>query len=138
MPAKAQSTLTNTSSAVKATTSAHVAHVNGQTLRFARELRCTATSYTASEADNPWGAVDYLGNPLKLGTVAVDPKVIPLGSTLYVTGYRFGGLPAGGMICHATDEGGAIKGNRIDVFIPTTRAKALDFGRQQVTVYILK
>ena len=54
--------------------------------------------------------------------IAVDPKVIPLGSKVYVEGY--GHAVAG-------DVGSAIKGNKIDVFIPN-RARALQWGRQQV------
>lgn len=81
---------------------------------YTKEINCVATAYTASAADNPWGPVDYFGNPLKLGTVAVDPSVIPLGSTVYIVGYNFNGLPTNGMVFHADDEGGAIKGNRVD------------------------
>lgn len=111
---------------------------NGLQMSYSKEISCVATAYTASRAENPWGAVDYFGNPLKLGTVAVDPSVIPLGSTLYITGCHFDGLPAGGMIYHATDEGGAIKGNRVDMFVPTSRAAADKFGMQDVKVYVLK
>jgi len=101
-------------------------------------IRVTATAYTASAEENgKWGPVDYFGNPLSLGTVAVDPGVIPLGSKLYITGYDYDGLPRGGMYAIASDTGGAIKGGRIDIFVPESRAKALQFGMQQVTVYIL-
>jgi len=101
-------------------------------------LVVTATAYTAAAEENgPWGAVDYFGNPLSLGTVAVDPDVIPLGSKLYITGYGYNGLPRGGMYAIASDTGGAIKGKRIDIFVPDSREKTLTFGKQQVTVYIL-
>lgn len=112
--------------------------VNGVGEIFSKELSCVATAYTSNPAENPWGAVDYLGNPLKIGTVAVDPSVIPLGSTLYITGYKFNGLPTGGMICHATDEGGSIKGDRVDLYVPDGQASASHFGMQNVKVYILK
>jgi 3D (Asp-Asp-Asp) domain-containing protein/LysM repeat protein len=65
-------------------------------------------------------------NPTKK-IIAVDPKVIPLGSKVYVEGY-------GKAI--AADTGGAIKGKRIDVFIPTKKA-ATKFGVKQLKVTIL-
>jgi 3D (Asp-Asp-Asp) domain-containing protein len=116
-----------------------VTTASGQSVSYSRVISAKATAYTASPQSNgSWGAVDYYGNPLKLGTIAVDPSVIPLGSKLYVTGYTFSGLPAGGMTGQATDIGGAIKGNRIDIFVPTTDAKASLFGIQNVKIYILK
>ncbi|MNC62641.1 Cell wall-binding protein YocH precursor [compost metagenome] len=81
--------------------------------------------------------MDYFGNPLKVGTVAVDPSVIPLGTRLYVEGYDFNGLPVGGMFAEATDTGNALKGNRIDIFVPGTSAELKKFGFQQVKVYLL-
>lgn len=58
-------------------------------------------------------------------TVAVDPSVIPLGSTLYINGQAY----------IAEDIGGAIKGNRIDVFFDTHEA-ALQFGVRHADVAI--
>ncbi|MBP2032063.1 peptidoglycan hydrolase CwlO-like protein [Clostridium algifaecis] len=60
-------------------------------------------------------------------TIAVDPRVIPLGSRVYVEGYGY---------AVADDTGGAIKGNRIDVFFPS-EAEAESWGVRSVTVYIL-
>jgi len=62
------------------------------------------------------------------GIIAVDPRVIPLGSRVYVDGYG----PA-----IAADTGGAIKGNKIDVCFDTRR-EALNWGRRTVTVVILQ
>jgi 3D (Asp-Asp-Asp) domain-containing protein len=107
-------------------------------LSYRKEIPSIATAYTSASSENGWGPVDFFGNRLKLGTVAVDPSVIPLGSTVYVSGYSFNGLPAGGMICHATDTGSAIHGNRIDIFVPTNQTAASDFGFQNVKVYVLK
>jgi 3D (Asp-Asp-Asp) domain-containing protein len=81
---------------------------------------------------------DYSGYRVGLGTVAVDPDVIPLGSTLYIEGYDYDGLPEGGMIARATDIGGSIKGKIIDIFIPDIRSKVIKFGTQTVKVYILQ
>ena len=105
---------------------------------YRKAIQVKATAYTASAEENgKWGAVDYFGNPLSLCTVAVDPDVIPLGSKLYITGYDYDGLPQGGMYAIARDTGGAIKGNRVDIFVPDSRAKAMKFGVQYITVYVL-
>lgn len=98
----------------------------------------TASAYSADPKENGgYGAVDYFGNPLQLGTVAVDPKVIPLGTKLYIEGYQFDGLPEGGMVVEAKDIGGGVKGNRMDIFIPGSRQSLLRFGLQEIKVYRL-
>ena len=58
-------------------------------------------------------------------TVAVDPEVIPLGSTLLIDGQEY----------IAEDIGGAIKGNKIDIF-HNSHAEALEYGKQTHTVQI--
>ncbi|TVY06953.1 stalk domain-containing protein [Paenibacillus cremeus] len=105
---------------------------------YSKIVDMKATAYTASPAENGgYGAIDYLGQPLALGTIAVDPSVIPLGSKVYVEGYSYDGLPTGGMYAIASDTGSAIKGNKIDIFLPESRSKAQDFGVQQVKVYVI-
>ena len=67
------------------------------------------------------------------GVVAVDPNVIPLGTKLYVTS------PDGSIVygcAIAADTGGAIRGNKIDLFY-NSRSEALQFGRRSMVVYIL-
>ena len=59
-------------------------------------------------------------------TIAVDPKVIPLGSKVKINGHTY----------VAEDTGGAIKGNRIDVY-HSSHSAALDFGVQHADVYLL-
>lgn len=105
--------------------------------QYKESLQVKASAYTAAAEENGWGAVDYFGNPLKVGTVAVDPKVIPLGTKLFVEGYDYAGLPAGGFHAVASDTGGGVKGHRIDIFVPDSRKQALKFGIQYVTVYVL-
>lgn len=61
-------------------------------------------------------------------TVAVDPNVIPLGTKLYIEGFG---------IRIAQDTGGAIKGNKLDVFVNTT-AEALQLGKQNRKVWVIK
>ncbi|KGP91582.1 peptidoglycan-binding protein [Pontibacillus chungwhensis BH030062] len=70
--------------------------------------------------------INLIQNP-DMKVIAVDPNVIPLGTEVYVEGY--GRAIAG-------DTGGAIKGNKIDVFIPS-RSEALNWGRKTVDVTIL-
>lgn len=95
-----------------------------------------STAYSADPSENGgYGAIDYMGNPLAIGTVAVDPSVIPLGTKLYIEGYSFNGLPKGGMYVYATDTGGSIKGNRMDIFIPGSRKSLQSFGFQKIKVY---
>jgi 3D (Asp-Asp-Asp) domain-containing protein len=66
-------------------------------------------------------------NP-SIKVIAVDPKVIPLGSKVYVEGYGY---------AIAADKGGGIKGNKIDVFMPT-KAKAIQWGVKTVKVKVYK
>lgn len=101
-------------------------------------ISLVATAYGPSLKDNyPYGPVDYYGNPLKPGDVAVDPSVIPLGTRLYVTGYHSSLLPAGGFDAVAVDTGGAIKGDRIDLYINAPDSQVSTFGIQDVTVTVL-
>ena len=69
-----------------------------------------------------------LGVPVGRGVVAVDPKLIPLGTKLQVPGYGPG---------LAADVGYAIKGRIIDLWFPTT-AKARKWGRRTVTITIYR
>ncbi|TDF87722.1 stalk domain-containing protein [Paenibacillus piri] len=102
-------------------------------------IEAKATAYTGSADENGgYASLDYFGNPLQVGTISVDPKVIPLGSKVYIEGYQFDGLPAGGMYATATDIGNAIKGNKIDIYIPGSKNQAMQFGVQQVKIYKLK
>ncbi|MEV5027567.1 3D domain-containing protein [Paenibacillus sp. LPE1-1-1.1] len=116
-----------------------VTAINGKEFAYSKSFTVKATAYTAAASENgKWGAVDYFGDKLKVGTIAVDPKIIPLGTKLYVTGYDYNGLPQGGMVATATDIGGSIKGKRIDIFVPGVTSQARSFGFQNVKVFILK
>jgi 3D (Asp-Asp-Asp) domain-containing protein len=66
------------------------------------------------------------GIPTGPGVVAVDPSVIPLGTRLTIPGYGVG---------IAADTGGAVQGNVIDVWFPTTQ-QALAWGRRTVTIVL--
>lgn len=94
-----------------------------------REIYVSATAYTAFCAG--CSGITATGINLKanpgLKVIAVDPSVIPLGSKVWVEGYGY---------AVAGDTGGAIKGNKIDLFMPN-KSDALAFGRKQVKVKIL-
>lgn len=101
-------------------------------------INMTATAYGPTLQDNyPYGPVDYFGKPLKAGDVAVDPRIIPLGAKLYVSGYSSPFLPSGGFYAVARDTGGAIKGDRIDIFINGSESQVNSFGIQHVKVTVL-
>ncbi|MFC5653565.1 3D domain-containing protein [Paenibacillus solisilvae] len=122
----------------KVDSDAEILSVSGRDYGFSDVIQAKASAYTAAASENGWGPVDYFGNPLKLGTIAVDPKRIPLGSKVYITGYDHDGLPVGGMMAVATDMGSAIKGDRIDIFVPQSQKQASEFGFQYVKVFILE
>ncbi|QWU18431.1 3D (Asp-Asp-Asp) domain-containing protein [Paenibacillus sophorae] len=111
----------------------------GKTYNYEKTLQVKATAYSSAASENgQWGAVDYFGNPLKLGTIAVDPDVIPLGTKVLVTGYSHPGLPKQAFVATASDKGSAIQGNRIDIFIPGSQSFVSEFGYQYVQLYIIK
>ncbi|MFS0868446.1 3D domain-containing protein [Paenibacillus xylanilyticus] len=111
----------------------------GKTFDYSKAVEVKATAYSADASENGgWGAVDYFGNPLELGTIAVDPSVIPLGTKVLVTGHSHPGLPKQAFVATARDIGGAIKGKRIDIFIPGSQKSVSTFGFQDVELYILK
>lgn len=93
-----------------------------------KELYVTATAYSHEDSQTGMTAmgINIKANPhMKL--IAVDPSVIPLGSRVWVEGY--GEAIAG-------DTGGAIKGHKIDVLMPSA-ADARNWGRKTVKVVIL-
>ncbi|WP_064093403.1 3D domain-containing protein [Rossellomorea aquimaris] len=95
-----------------------------------KEVDVTATAYTAY-CEGCIGitktGVDLLANP-DARVIAVDPSVIPLGSKVYVEGFGY---------ARAEDTGGAIKGNRIDIYMEKEK-DALKYGVRDVTVKIIE
>ncbi len=97
--------------------------------RTAKVLEMHASAYTPHRSGGGTGSgYTASGLPAGYGLVAVDPRVIPLGTVLYVEGY--------GMAI-AADTGRAIKGHKIDLCF-ATRQQALQFGRRKVRVHILR
>ncbi|MFR7759748.1 MAG: 3D domain-containing protein [Peptoniphilus grossensis] len=99
---------------------------NGKNAKRVIVMQATAYDPTA-------GSKTAMGTRARVGAVAVDPKVIPLGSKLYIE--SMDGFPTYGYAT-AEDTGGAIKGNRIDLFY-NSNAEANRFGRRNVKVYVL-
>lgn len=92
---------------------------------YIAEYSMVATAYTG-------GGLTAMGlkpvrNPDGISTIAVDPKVIPLGSKVYIPGYGY---------AIASDTGGAIKGDKIDLYMNSESA-CLNFGRQTVKLYLV-
>ncbi len=101
---------------------------------YSRVETFTATAYDSSVEDNgPWAGVTSTGMPMGYGVIAVDPKVIPYGTKMYIESvdgkYVYGYAIAG-------DCGGAIKGNRVDLFY-WSKAQCNEFGRRAVNIYFL-
>lgn len=93
---------------------------------YSQVLDMQATAYTGDGITASGAATTR--DPDGYSTIAVDPRVIPIGSTVYVEGYGY---------AVASDTGGAIKGNIIDVFFHS-ESEASNWGRRSVKVYILK
>ena len=103
------------------------------TYRYTKVLEVTATAYSAEEhPSNQWTAS---GKRARVGLIAVDPRVIPLGTRMYITSMDGKSWIYGYAV--AADTGGAIKGNKIDLYFNTVR-ECNNFGRRKAKVYILE
>lgn len=99
----------------------------GDNYAYTQVYDMEATAYTIS--DDGWYNKTASGMTTFVGMVAVDPKVIPLGTKLYIEGYG---------IAIAGDTGGAIKGHIVDLFF-NSESECRQFGRQYgLKVYVLK
>ena len=111
----------------------------GDVVRYQKELDMRATSYTASYEDtgkgpgDPGFGITYTGVKVRKGIIAVDPRVIPLGTRVYIEG--IGSTPDYGFAV-AADIGGAIKGNKIDLYFDDKKT-VYRWGVRKVKVYIL-
>lgn len=84
-----------------------------------------ATAYLPTDG-SPEG-LTAMGIPARRGVVAVDPRVIPLGSKVFIPGYG---------VAIAADTGGAIKGEKVDLCMETY-GECMNFGRRYIEVYVL-
>lgn len=99
---------------------------------YGKAIEVKATAYAPGPQDNDqWGNKTRLGTQIRPGVIAVDPRIIPLGSKVYIK------YPDGhGEYAVAEDTGGAIKGNRIDIAMQN-RDQAKNFGIRHVKLYIV-
>lgn len=100
-----------------------------QDFEVVKTLKVNASAYTAHCTG--CSGISAYGINLKKTTmkvISVDPKVIPLGTKVWVEGYG---------IAIAGDTGGSIKGNKIDILV-ADKATAYKWGRRTVTIKILK
>jgi uncharacterized protein YabE (DUF348 family) len=107
---------------------------------FTNKIRVKATSYTADYActgkrpgDRGFG-ITATGKKVKrdkngYSTIAVDKRVIPLGTRLYVEGYGY---------AIAADVGGGVKGKHVDLFFPSGSQEYQNWYTHKVNVYVLK
>ena len=103
----------------------------GEVLTYTRKDTVRATAYTHTD----WGCdtVTATGTIVHWGTVAVDPRYIPYGTRMFIMAsdgsYVYG-------IATAEDCGGDIKGDRMDLYMPTYE-QCREFGRRRCTLYFL-
>lgn len=103
----------------------------GGEVLYTEMMSFSSTAYSADRGDatdRTASGTKCRRDPNGYSTVAVDPRVIPLGTKLYIEGYG---------LAIAEDTGGAIKGNKIDVYF-NTYGEMMNWGRKRVNVYIVK
>ena len=103
----------------------------GEVLTYTGTATVRASAYTHTDAGCDF--ITATGSRVHVGTVAVDPRYIPYGTRMFIMAtsgsYVYG-------ISEAEDCGGAIKGDRVDLYLPTYEA-CMEFGRRVCTVYYL-
>ena len=104
---------------------------DGEVLTYSRTAQFLATAYTHTDAG--CDMTTATGTTVRIGTIAVDPTVIPYGTRMFIVSndgtYIYG-------IGTAEDCGGAIKDHRLDLYMPTTE-ECFAFGARNCTVYFL-
>lgn len=103
----------------------------GEVLTYTDSASYVATAYTHTDAG--CDMITATGTQVRMGTVAVDPNIIPYGTRMFIItddgSYIYG-------LATAEDCGGAINGNRVDLYFPTT-AECFAFGVRDCTIYFL-
>lgn len=104
---------------------------DGEVLTYSHKDQFRTTAY--SHMDAGCNMITATGTTVRIGSVAVDPKVIPYGTRMFIVSndgkYVYG-------IATAEDCGGGIKGKEIDLYMPT-RAECFQYGVRGCTVYFL-
>ena len=103
----------------------------GEVLTYYGTHKVLATAYTHTDAGCDF--ITATGTTVRIGTVAVDPTLIPYGTRMFIVTddgqYVYG-------VSTAEDCGGGIKGDRIDLYFPTYE-ECMEFGRRPTTIYFL-
>jgi 3D (Asp-Asp-Asp) domain-containing protein len=95
-----------------------------------RTFVAKVTAYADGIGGVPVGARTYSGTKTRWGVVAVDPKIIPIGSTLTIDGYE-------GVTFVAEDVGGGIRGEALDIWLPDSK-DARTYGTQYRRITVLR
>lgn len=103
----------------------------GEVLTYTDTATVRATAYT--HTDDGCDFITSTGTTVRWGTVAVDPRFIPYGTRMFIVAsngsYIYG-------LAMAEDCGGDIKGDRMDLYMPTYE-QCMEFGRRTCTLYFL-
>ncbi|MBQ8236848.1 MAG: G5 domain-containing protein [Oscillospiraceae bacterium] len=103
----------------------------GEVLTYTHAATFKATAYTSTDAG--CDTKTATGTTVRVGTVAVDPRVIPYGTRMFIVtndgAYIYG-------VGTAEDCGGSIKGNRLDLYF-NTHSECVNFGVRNCTVYFI-
>ncbi len=109
----------------------YIITATGEYLTYSKTIEVEATAYTHTDAGCDF--ITSMGTTVKVGTVAVDPRLIPYGTRMFIVSndgeYVYG-------IATAEDCGGDIKEHRIDLYYPTYW-ECNAFGRRDCTIYVL-
>lgn len=136
--ARSQETRSNSASASVSASAAVSNTKDASGFSYSRVITCSATAYTASTCGKSPGDPAYgitaTGAKARRGIIAVDPKVIPLGTKVYIEtsdgSYVYG-------TAVAADTGGSyIQGNKVDLYMDSYN-ECINFGKRTVKVYIL-
>ena len=107
--------------------------VPGTTLPYHTAVRFEATAYTCNSPNYLGNGKTFTGTVARVGAIAVDPDVIPLGTRMYIASadgeYIYG-------YCVAEDTGSLIHGNIVDLYYDTHDA-CMEFGRRDIIIYFL-
>ena len=87
----------------------------------------TATGYSANDPAQGTSGKTATGKNIYEGVIAVDPEIIPLGTSVEIKGL-------GNFV--AEDTGGKIKGDRVDIYF-NSKQEAISFGKQEIWVRII-
>lgn len=107
--------------------------VPGTKLSYHAAVQFEATAYTCNSPNYLGDGRTFTGTTARVGAIAVDPRVIPLGTKMYIASadgeYIYG-------YCVAEDTGALIKGNLVDLYYDT-HDECMEFGRRDIIIYFL-